>query len=78
MVVAGLYETNLSTSSYDFLGTSNSDGLGSGNVEIDINSINSVVDNNQNVYHLSLLFTNGGSDYDFHGMTINYTYTQPY
>lgn len=78
LITVGLYRSNPSIPMHYFLGTDSTNGLGSGDLEININSINEVVDNSQNTYNLNVFFSASGSDYNFHGAIINYTYTQPY
>ncbi|NQV13485.1 MAG: hypothetical protein HQ530_04275 [Parcubacteria group bacterium] len=78
IIVASFYSASLASFSPNAPRTDSTNGLGSGNLTIDLDGIDEVVDNSDTVYYMSINFFTVGTDYDFHGGVVNYTYTQPY
>lgn len=77
-MTATLYRSALTAYSSNNLGTRNTLTGATGDRTIVIDSINETVDNDSNSYYMEIYFSASGTDYNFRGAIINYTYTQPY
>ncbi|MFH2105086.1 MAG: hypothetical protein ABII72_02515 [Parcubacteria group bacterium] len=77
-IVASFYNADLENYSHGTPRTDSTYSLGSGDLIIDLDSINQTVDNSANAYYMVINISNTGTNYGFHGAVVNYTYTQPY
>ncbi|MBU1177907.1 hypothetical protein KJ903_01685 [Patescibacteria group bacterium] len=77
-IVASFYNADLENYSHGTPRTDSTYSLGSGDLIIDLDSINQTVDNSANAYYIVINISDTGTNYGFHGAVVNYTYTEPY